>query len=198
MMKRLLLEKKMRQAGVYACLIIRGLQLVVEFQRKLNVSWRLGTVYLSHVGAKAHVGCVELHVVKGIDEVGPELQFEPFCELEVLMEAQVDVGIVWTADSSQLRSASTELSDRGIREVAVVREPLIATDSGERSLVDGAFAGDRREAVAIRPRAARERPGIVGRAINGLREAGVEGHDWADGPAANHGVRHFVHAAAKL
>ncbi len=39
----------------------------------------------------AHVRCVELHVVESVDEVGPELQLEPFGKLEVLMQTEVDV-----------------------------------------------------------------------------------------------------------
>jgi hypothetical protein len=70
----------MRQAKVIACLIIRGLCLVVELQRKLDIPWRLGAGNLPHRGSKAHAWRVELYVVKRIDEVGSELQLEPLRE----------------------------------------------------------------------------------------------------------------------
>lgn len=59
---------------MFACLIVRCLRLVVELQGKLNVPWGLGARNLSHRSSKAHVWCVELHVVERIDEVGPKLQ----------------------------------------------------------------------------------------------------------------------------
>ena len=80
-----------------ACLIIRGLLSVVELQSKLDIPWRLGTGNLSHGGTKAHVWRVELDVVKRIEEVGSELQFEPLCKLQVLMQTQVYVGEMRTS-----------------------------------------------------------------------------------------------------
>src|SRR5271170_7231141 len=144
----------MRQAGVFACLIIRGLCLVVELQRKLDVPRRLGTINLSYVGAKAHIGRVKLYVVKRVDKLGSELQFEPFRELEVLMQTHVHIGVVWPTDPGELRSAVTEGSNRRVGEVAVVGEPLVATDSWEGGLVDGSCSSNRREAIAISTRTA--------------------------------------------
>ena len=65
------------------CLIIRGLCLVVELQRQLDVPWRLGALggpNLPHRWSKAHVRRVELYVVECIDEVSSELQLEPLRE----------------------------------------------------------------------------------------------------------------------
>lgn len=84
----------MRQAGVFACLIIRVLFLVVELQRKLDIPWRLGTGNLPHATANTCVGHVQLYVVKRIDKVRPELQPEPLCHLEVLLQTQVYVGVM--------------------------------------------------------------------------------------------------------
>lgn len=69
-----------------ACLVVRGLRLGVEFQRELDVPRRLGAGDFSHCGPEAHVGCVELYVVKRVNEVSSELQFEPFCNLDVLRQ----------------------------------------------------------------------------------------------------------------
>src|SRR5271154_1512565 len=136
-------KRKMRQAGVCACLIIRGLYLVVELHRKLNVPRRLSTGNLAYVGAKTHIWGVKLHVVKSVNEIASELQLEPFGKLEILVNAQVNVGVVWSPEPAELWSAITELTNRGIGEVAVVGEPLVATDSRERGLVDRSFPGNR-------------------------------------------------------
>src|SRR5215469_5375965 len=127
----------MRQAGVFACLIIRGLQLVVELQGELNVPWRLGAGNLTHAAAKAHVRRVILYVVKGIDEVSSKLQFEPLCNLEVLGQTEVDVRVVRTAQARELRSAIAESSISGVGKVAIVGEPLNATSTAtNRCILD--------------------------------------------------------------
>ena len=106
-----------------------GLQLVVEFESELNVPWRLGAGNLTHGGAKAHVGRVVLYMVKGVDEVSSELQFEPLCNLEVLGQTDVYVGVVRTAQTRELRSAITESSLCRVSKVAIVGEPLNATNT---------------------------------------------------------------------
>ena len=73
-------KKKNEADGVFACLIVRRLCLVVELQRKLNIPWRLGGRNLSYCSSKVHVRGVQLNVVECIDEVGPELQPEPLGE----------------------------------------------------------------------------------------------------------------------
>src|SRR5258708_24421318 len=95
----------MRQAGVIACLIIRGLCLVVELQRQLDVPWSLGVGNLSHGRSKAHIRCVELDVVECIDEVSSELQPEPLRECEVLMQTQVYVGVTRPSQTAELWGA---------------------------------------------------------------------------------------------
>ena len=122
---------------MFACLIIRGLySLVVELQRELNVPWRLGAGNLTHAGAKAHVGRVELYVVKGVDEVSSELQFEPLCNREVLGQTEVYVGVVRTAQTTELRSAIAECSLGRVGKVAIVGEPLDSTGAATNWLID--------------------------------------------------------------
>jgi hypothetical protein len=70
-------QKKNEADGVFACLIVRCLCLVVELQRKLNIPRGLGARNLSHRGINARVWYVELHVVKRINEVRSELQLKP-------------------------------------------------------------------------------------------------------------------------
>jgi len=79
----------MRQAGVYACLIIRALLLVVELQRELDIPRGLSAGDLPHRGVDAGVWDVELNMVEEIDEVSSELQLEPLRKLEVLMDTQI-------------------------------------------------------------------------------------------------------------
>src|ERR1700675_1932491 len=164
----------MRQAGVCACLIIRCLLLVVELQRKLNVPWRLSAVDLSHVGAKAHIGCVKLDVVKRVDEIGSELQLEPFREKEVLMQTQVHIGVMRSSQTSELWGAVAKRPGGWVGEIAVVGEPLVTTDPWERGLINVSFPRNRWEATAIRSRTARERAGLISGIVNRHREAGAE------------------------
>lgn len=73
-------KMKMRQAGVYACLIIRCFWLlVVKLQRKLDIARRLLSVDLAG-GILIHgsVGSGQVDTVKGVQEVATELQFEAF------------------------------------------------------------------------------------------------------------------------
>ena len=84
----------MMQAGLPACIIIRVLFSVVELQSQLYVPRGLGACDLSHLGSQGRVGCVELGVVKGVDEVGSELQSESLRNGEVLVQTQVDVAVM--------------------------------------------------------------------------------------------------------
>src|SRR5215468_3107635 len=90
--------------------------LVVQLQCQLNISGRLGTLNLAYGCAQAHVRCVQLYVVKGVDEVGPELQFEALGDLEVLCQSQINVGVMRPAQPAELRSAISKGSDRRIGE----------------------------------------------------------------------------------
>jgi hypothetical protein len=80
-----------------------------------------------------------LDVVKGINEVGTELQREPFGELEILVYAQVHIGVVRSAKTTELGSAIAKGSDSGVGEVAIVGEPLEAAGSSG----DWGFPGNR-------------------------------------------------------
>src|SRR5579863_7508209 len=188
----------MRQAGVYACLIIRGLCLVVELQRKLNIPRTLGTGNLPHCRSKAHVRSVGLHVVERVQEVGSKLQPEAFRHLEVFMETQIHVSVMWAAKSRELRGAIAESPNGRVGEVAIIAEPLEAARSGERCLVDGSFPGDCWEAIAIGARTARIRARFIRGSVNRHGEAGAEGNDRANRPASDGAVHHLVRAVAKL
>src|SRR5208283_1506312 len=170
----------MRQAGVIACLIVRGLCLIVELQRKLDVPRRLGAVNLSHGGTKAHVWCVELYMVERIHEVSSELQLEAFRHLEVLMQTQVYVGVMRPTELSELWGAIAEGANGWVGEVAIIGEPLVTTNSWEEGLVDWSFSGNRRDGIAIRSRTARIRPGLISGSVNRQRPAGTHDEDWAD------------------
>src|SRR5262249_9324698 len=165
--------------------------LVVQLQRKLNVSRRLGTGDLPHCGAEAHVWRVEFHVVKGGDEVGSELQSKPLCQLEVLRQAQIYVCVVRPSQPAELRRAITEGSHCRIGKVAVVGEPLDTSNAGNRCVT---VHMRKREAVRSRPAA--KRAGFVLRSIYWQRPASTEGHDGANLPAANDGVEYSVHVVA--
>jgi hypothetical protein len=88
------MKKKMGQAGVCspAPSYFTG-GLVVQLQGKLDIPWVLRAGDLTHGRSKVHVWSVQVDVVEGIDEVGSELQSEPLCELEVLLQAQVEVRV---------------------------------------------------------------------------------------------------------
>lgn len=77
-----------------ACIIIRGPISVVDFQRQLYVPWWLSAGDLSHRTSQAHVGCVVLHVVEGVDEVGPELQSELLSDWEILVQTEIDICVM--------------------------------------------------------------------------------------------------------
>ena len=142
------------QARLLACIIIRALFSVVEFQRQLYVSRWLCAGNLSHRGSQTHVGCVVLDVVEGVDEVGPELQTEPLSELKILMQTHVNVCEMGRAERSKLRCAIAESSGGRIGEISVVCEPL-NPDSGDGSVLN------RRNGIAVGSRSARERAGII-------------------------------------
>ena len=97
-------------------------------------------------------------MVERIDEVGPELQHKPLRNLEVLMQTQVYVGVMRRAQVSKLSWATAEGPRRWRSEVAIVGEPLEATDSrcGDRG-----FSGNGRNGIAIGARTARIGPGLI-------------------------------------
>src|SRR3954463_13515789 len=81
---------------------------VIKFQRQLYVPRRRGASDLSHRRAETHIWCVELNVVEGVDKVASELQPEPLCKLEVLVQTQINVRVVGRAQAAELRCAVTE------------------------------------------------------------------------------------------
>src|SRR5262245_18903518 len=139
----------MGQAGVYACPIVLHLGLVVKLQRKLNVSRILRTGDLSHRASKAHIRSIEVHMVERVYEIGAELHFEAFIDLEVLLQADVPVVVPRTTQPAQLSWAAAKRSDPGNRKVAVIGKPL---DAASRN---GLPAATVQFGNAIRTRAAR-------------------------------------------
>lgn len=88
---------------VFACLIIRRLQLIVELKSELDVSWRLCTGDLPQRWTQVpRIRRVGLHMVESIDEVRAELQSEPLRHLEVLMKAEVYVRVVCRPQVAEL------------------------------------------------------------------------------------------------
>ena len=96
-------------------------------------------------------GALSLHVVKGIDEVGAELQFEPLRDGKVFVHAEVNIGVMRAAKSTELGSASAKCSESWVGEIAIVGEPLEATG---RSVGNWRFAVNGRDRVAVGARAA--------------------------------------------
>jgi hypothetical protein len=84
----------MMQARDAACIIIRVLLSKIEFQRQLYIPRGLGTCDLSDRRPQSGVGRVVLDMVKGVDEVGTELQLEPLGKREVLVQTHIHVGVM--------------------------------------------------------------------------------------------------------
>ena len=72
---------------------------VIEFQRQLYVPGWLGAVDQSHRSPQSHVWRVVLDMVESINEVASELQSEPLCNREVLMQTQIYVRVMWRAQA---------------------------------------------------------------------------------------------------
>ena len=82
----------MRQAGVIACLIIRASWLVIELQRKLDISRRLRCADDASCGrGYRRIRRRQVHSVESVQEVAAELQLEAFGDVEVFLEAEVPI-----------------------------------------------------------------------------------------------------------
>jgi len=99
-------QKKCRQPELPAPLY--EFASVIEFQRQLYVPHRLGAGDLTHTSvarnriwgyAQTHVWSIVLYVVKEIDEVGTELQPESLRNRKILMQTQVNVGVMGRAET---------------------------------------------------------------------------------------------------
>src|SRR5512146_3386859 len=83
----------------------------VELQGKLDITWGLGPINQTHVPRRyIGRGSVQVHVVESVDEVGPELQPLGLGNLEVLLQAEVQVEVSGATNRS-LRRAGAELAD---------------------------------------------------------------------------------------
>src|SRR5260370_4964606 len=182
----------MGQAGVFACPIIRGLGLVVELQRKLDVSRRLRR--LNHSGCTGldrRVGYCQVDAVKGIQEIRTELQSESFCQREVFLQAQIPVVVSGSAQSAEFLCTGAEAGSIGI--FARVK-PKAATTLGRCSVTP---AKNVVLAVAVRAQAARRGTGLVLTVVvEGQWEPRVESYDRAYRPTANDGVHGLAHISA--
>src|SRR5271170_512242 len=119
----------MRQAGVSACLIIRALLLEKELQRKLDVSCRLRSLNDSSGGyVHRRIGYGKVDAVKRIQEVRAELHPDPFCDLEVFLQADIPIVESWAAQTTELRCASSE-SGRRVGIVVGIKPEISATGS---------------------------------------------------------------------
>lgn len=103
----------MRQAGVFACLIVRCWCLEVELQRKLDVSRSLrGLNYSCRGLAYVHIGRLEVYIVERIEKVRPELELKSLCQLKILLKADVPVVITRPPQMTELGRAGSESSGR--------------------------------------------------------------------------------------
>src|SRR5215475_7117099 len=135
-------------------------------------------------------------MVERIDEVSSKLQLKPLCNLEVLVHTQVYVGVMRGAQVSELIWATAEGPRVWRCEVAIVGEPLEATDSRRG---DRGFSSNGRNGIAIGARTARIGPGLISypAGCDGQGEPCAEADDRANRPAADNGAEDFVHVMAE-
>ena len=96
-------------------------------------------------------------MIQSVDEVGAELQSEPICDLEVFMNAEIQVEVARRAQSSELRCAISE-ARRRLNNISVVDEPLTANPHATDyrcSICDG------RQGDAVRPSSTTEGTGVI-------------------------------------
>src|SRR6266404_2757155 len=177
-----------------APLYVLCLGLIVELQRKLDVSRRLRIV--NHSGSRSSHCCIgygKVDAVKRIQEVRAELQLESFCELEVLLQAEIPVVISRSAQSTELRCTSTEARRIG---VVIGVKPSNTTTLTYCSVTPAKYCVG---SVAIRAQTARVGTRLVRTVIiKSQGEARVQSDDWANRPTAYHRVHALVHVAAEL
>src|SRR5215470_5123960 len=83
-------------AGCDTCPMIAA-PLEVELQGQLDVARILRGIDLSQVSAQSGCRSIEVHSVECIQEIRTELESHAFRDVEVLLQAQVDVSITRTA-----------------------------------------------------------------------------------------------------
>jgi hypothetical protein len=186
-------KKKMRQAGVCACLILGCLYLEVELQRKLDFSCRLRGLDNSRgSGRHRRVGCPEIDGVERIQEVRAELKLESLGELEVFLQADIPVVVSRSSQGTECGCTSPE-SGCWVRIIAWVKPEESSANPGRGRTPPVYLVGS----VAVGPQAARagiRRIRGVGTQCHG--EAAVESQDGADRPTAHDGVRNLIHVLA--
>src|SRR6202035_159503 len=134
---------------------------VIELQRKLDVSRRLGVAVDDSGCGLAHGGIrnCQVDAVKRIQEIGAELNPETLRYLEVFLQADVPVVISGSSQTTQLRRARTAAGRVGI--VAGIN-PLETTALSSGSVPP---AEDGVGAIAVRAQAARRGARLVGAVV---------------------------------
>ena len=123
----------LRTTGVFTCLTVRRRCLVVELERKLDVSRRLREVNNSSCGCIYHcVGSGEVDGIKCIQEVRAELELKSLCDLKVFLQADIPVVVSRSTQMTELGCTSPE-SSRWVGIVAGIK-PGEATTLRSRSV----------------------------------------------------------------
>ncbi len=97
-------------------------------------------------------------MIQRVDEVGSKLHPEPLCDLEVFVNAEIQVEVARRAQTSELRCAVSEGARRRLNKVSVVDKPLTANPHATDyrwSICDG------RQGVAVWPRSTTEGTGVI-------------------------------------
>ena len=97
-------------------------------------------------------------MIQRVDEVGSELQPESLCDLEIFVDAEIQVEVPRGAQTSELRCAVSEGARRRLNKISVVDKPLTANPHAidyRWSICDG------RQGEAVWPRSTTEGTGVI-------------------------------------
>ena len=133
----------------------------------------------------------QVHIVEGIEEIGPELQIGRFGEVKILDESDIGAEVSWPIHRS-LRRTISKRTWRRIRE-ARRTHPLITPE------IRGFLAALEYLIIAAAVRTGSTRAGSCGitAAKDGERKAGMRGHDRGRLPATDHLIDDGVHVRAE-
>ena len=155
---------------------------VIKLERELDDSWTLRRVNDTHVTSKRGTGSVEVDVVKGVDEVALETQLHSLCDLEALLQAQIEIGVARPNNWSLRRTRAKDIGWIGVR---CGIEPLVANECSAAG-IKCRFSSKRSASpgVAIGTQSAAARAGDIAvrevEIIQRNREARVDGDDRVD------------------
>jgi hypothetical protein len=172
---------------------------IIQLEGELDIARILGRVDETHgPSATASIRSVEIHPIKGVEEISSELDSHFLGHGEVLLQAQVDIPKSRTPNRPLGRAVSELLWASCC--IGAVVEPLIASvftaDGIERCLPTKCAT---RARAAIRTLTARIRN--VGRAagiIQSYRESSVHGDDRVDRPSASDLVNYAARVSTPL